>query len=912
MTGAVMIRRWMPLYLVITSIGLGLLGQPIVSAEDAFESEPAAPVADITITLEDAPADLLVDKVPRQQGAPLQIGFARALPEGSESILSPGADHWRQNSRGDWQTTVSIHSAGASALRVGLRVDTLPGGARIRYVDGKGATVPAAGRVEQSVQPVWSPVAHGERLSLTITLASGVMPRDTRLSIVQISHFAVSPYNADAMLDVKKQAAACNLDAVCYEEYDGVRSAVSRVIWTVDGGSFTCTGTLLNDSDSDDEQLYYLTANHCLNDPAAVETVETYWYFESNACDSATRSSRFTRVTGGADLLSTDEGTDTTLMLLRDRPAVPVTFAGWSTEFNLGSVAGIHHPQGDWKKISFGDALRFSTRDENLDLAASDPAANFIKVRWREGVTEQGSSGSAIFNANNQIVGTLFGGVSSCITPNGIDTYGRFDRAYERSGWPHYLASDASQKPVTVSRRGLGRGSVLSQPAGIDCSDDCAATVASFAKGATVTLTAAAVGSDRFLAWGAGDCDSQPTPQSCVVTAARARYVRAEFAADSTALAAAINDDSSAPDLELSQTGDAAWQVTLDSSYRGGSAARSGDISDDQTSELSTEIMGPGSVSFWWRVSSEKDYDFLELRLDGELQTAISGNTDWQQVDGLTIPAGQHTVSWTYRKDISESAGLDRGWIDHVVVVSGNGDRDQDGVPDSSDAFPDDPGETVDADNDGLGANREAALGTSDNDADSDNDGVSDFDEVNAGTDPLDGGASPVTGLLRLLLEEPVNGQTVSGVGNLRGWAVSSASIERISIFIDGNYVFDAPYGGQRPDVAAVFPEVSSAGNAGFSLAFNYSDLSPGEHRVRAVAETADGGRASSEVSMTVVRFAESFIPDPAQVDISGAQCRISGKGVDLLNTLIGGVRNDLSLRWRTASQGFELIRIEQ
>ena len=51
--------------------------------------------------------------------------------------------------------------------------------------------------------------------------------------------------------------------------------------------------------------------------------------------------------------------------------------------------------------------------------------------------------------------------------------------------------------------------------------------------------------------------------------------------------------------------------------------------------------------------------------------------------------------------------------------------------------------------------------------------------------------------VFRVALEEPVNGEIHSGVGNLRGWAVASSGITKVEIFIDGGYEFDAPYGRQ-------------------------------------------------------------------------------------------------------------------
>ena len=56
-------------------------------------------------------------------------------------------------------------------------------------------------------------------------------------------------------------------------------------------------------------------------------------------------------------------------------------------------------------------------------------------------------------------------------------------------------------------------------------------------------------------------------------------------------------------------------------------------------------------------------------------------------------------------------------------------DKDNDGVNDNFDSFPEDPNEQYDSDGDGIGNNA---------DSDDDNDGFTDSDEALAGTDPLD------------------------------------------------------------------------------------------------------------------------------------------------------------------------------
>ena len=76
---------------------------------------------------------------------------------------------------------------------------------------------------------------------------------------------------------------------------------------------------------------------------------------------------------------------------------------------------------------------------------------------------------------------------------------------------------------------------------------------------------------------------------------------------------------------------------------------------------MSTTMTGPGTLTFQWKVSSELDFDLLSFYLDGvELAAApaISGEVDWTLMS-VAIPAGAHTVTWTYAKDGSTFAGTD-------------------------------------------------------------------------------------------------------------------------------------------------------------------------------------------------------------------------------------------------------------
>ena len=41
-----------------------------------------------------------------------------------------------------------------------------------------------------------------------------------------------------------------------------------------------------------------------------------------------------------------------------------------------------------------------------------------------------------------------------------------------------------------------------------------------------------------------------------------------------------------------------------------------------------------------------------------------------------------------------------------------------------------------------------------------------------------------------------------TGIGMIRGWAVSSDAIERVEVFVDGEYLYDIPHGGNAEMLA--------------------------------------------------------------------------------------------------------------
>ena len=121
--------------------------------------------------------------------------------------------------------------------------------------------------------------------------------------------------------------------------------------------------------------------------------------------------------------------------------------------------------------------------------------------------------------------------------------------------------------------------------------------------------------------------------------------------------------------LSLTTGGNASWFAQTSDYIHDGDAARSGWVSDNQESWMEGGVTGPGVLRFYWRVSSERSWDYLQFYVDGQKRDEISGETDWR-LQSYDIGPGVHALKWRYVKDGSVSNGTDCGWVDKVEFVS--------------------------------------------------------------------------------------------------------------------------------------------------------------------------------------------------------------------------------------------------
>lgn len=118
--------------------------------------------------------------------------------------------------------------------------------------------------------------------------------------------------------------------------------------------------------------------------------------------------------------------------------------------------------------------------------------------------------------------------------------------------------------------------------------------------------------------------------------------------------------------LTWTTSGDVAWYGQGALSHDGVDAGKSGTVTNNQSSVVSTQVSGAGTLSFWWKVDSEANHDFLRFSIDGVLRDRISGVVYFTKKQYVLGP-GPHTLKWKYSKDASGSTGMDAAWVDQVV-----------------------------------------------------------------------------------------------------------------------------------------------------------------------------------------------------------------------------------------------------
>ena len=415
------------------------------------------------------------------------IGPARSLPQSASAQAMAALLTWQTFEGGSQVAALRFQSAGAQGLRLGIVVEQLPAAAQLRFYTPDGAVVHGvagseilttiarnqqAGDTSAAARTYWSPDVGGDTVVFEIELPAGTDPATLRIAVPKLSHFRVAPQAlADALAGAASTTAAssgsaaivpkagtadfCEVDTACNADYANESNAVARMLFVDQGTSYLCTGTLLNDTASSGTP-YFLSARHCIPSQTVASTLTTYWFFRAAACNGGSMDTRASTLKGGATLLATDSATDTALMRLNDAPPSGAVFAGWDAHTPLlGQAAALlHHPNGDWQKLSLGSLQQFSSCTLSADggsfscSGAASVSDNYLGVQWSSGATAPGSSGGALFTGASgarYLVAHLTAGSASCSVSGGMGFLGRFELAFA-AGLKQWLGAAKSAR----------------------------------------------------------------------------------------------------------------------------------------------------------------------------------------------------------------------------------------------------------------------------------------------------------------------------------------------------------------------------------------------------------------------------------------------------------------------------------
>jgi hypothetical protein len=406
---------------------------------------------------------------------PMPIGFGRDVPAAQRSIALASLT-WQPTADGGRAAQVAVTSPGAAALRLALAIAATDPDIAIR-LQGDAANAQPMGPVPANViaEAVskmgewWSPVLEGSRATIEIAVGAGVDIGNLTLMVTRVSHLTragamLSPESLAKAADDVGRSGFCENDWHCEvptAALTNAAKAVGKMVFTeLDGNSYLCTGTLLNDSIAS-QTPYFFTADHCIDDNFAATTLNVYWFFDSVGCTSngdnasGTLSDGYVLQQGGSTMLGRSVAQDWALVRLNQPPPPGVVFSAWNaTAINTGPMIDLHHPQGDLTKFSSGAMSGYShVVIDNEDTG--DPQINdeLVAVLWSKGVTEGGSSGSGLLTLNTgggyyELRGGLTGGSSSCSAQYRPDYFTRMDQVIPTMR--DYLAPGTTPPNVAV------------------------------------------------------------------------------------------------------------------------------------------------------------------------------------------------------------------------------------------------------------------------------------------------------------------------------------------------------------------------------------------------------------------------------------------------------------------------------
>lgn len=368
-----------------------------------------------------------------QKNQPFRFGY--------EHLVSLGLDHgvWNELENGDKVWLLNIKSKGAKTLNFLFDEFHIPEGAKLYFYNDDRTDVLGAYTASQNREDMqfgtW--LINGDNIWIEYFEPANA-DFEGQLHISKVVHGYRSVKDITELSKSLNSSGSCNQDVNCPIGFDfeakknELKKSVAMIIV---GTSGFCSGALINNTNNDGSQ-YFLTANHCLVSSTSNWAFRFNWISPDPSCSTTVESTNgdFNQTISGATLLANNSKSDFALLEI-DAPFPndwDLVWAGWDRSGDIPDfTVGIHHPNGDIMKVSRDND---SPSKNTIAFEGERNMENWLLDQWEIGVTEQGSSGSPLFDQNGRIIGQLAGGAAACDGTNNngaFDYYGRFDVSWD-------------------------------------------------------------------------------------------------------------------------------------------------------------------------------------------------------------------------------------------------------------------------------------------------------------------------------------------------------------------------------------------------------------------------------------------------------------------------------------------------
>ena len=117
------------------------------------------------------------------------------------------------------------------------------------------------------------------------------------------------------------------------------------------------------------------------------------------------------------------------------------------------------------------------------------------------------------------------------------------------------------------------------------------------------------------------------------------------------------------------------WIPQGEVSHDGQDAAKSGGVTGDDVSTLSTVVLGPGTLAWWWKLEMS-DCAGVDVFIDGALVESLDSASDWVSASVDIVGDGGHTVRFEFWNAGTATAISDCAYLDQVSWTPEGGGAD--------------------------------------------------------------------------------------------------------------------------------------------------------------------------------------------------------------------------------------------